>query len=196
MTNVEYRPIEPSLSHVRAVQRLTLQDVVMGDFPNPESIANPNSLKKLVRQYERLKSNPDNYLGAYIDGRVRGYLKTGPWNIADQLPFAYENELPVLNSLLEQGVTTAPKLKLGIFGLVVSNELNHDDADAITDRFLHMATDKALHLRQSAVNIVFHENDPVQPIAMEQGFRFTGRMGEAAGAPHLQQRLYSKPLDL
>lgn len=195
MDRIQYGEINPTLRNARTIQALTLQDVTMGDFPSPESIANPNSPKLVYRQYKKLQAYPDRYTGALLNGSLEGYMKLGAWNIADELPFASEQARGRLLELQESGQTRDPRLTLGIFGLVVSQKLEGPRQVAILEDLLHIATDRALEVEATGVNIVLHGNDPVTPVALDQGFAFTGRIGEAAGAPGLTQRLYRKPLD-
>ncbi len=195
MNTIEYGPIEAG-KNGKVVQQLVLQDVELGRFPNPTGIANPRSRGLVRTQNKKIRAAADNYVGAYVDDELEGFMKIAPWMLADQLPFAQESERDDLIELYEAGARLDPTLKLGIFGLVVSNRLDQEVQAKIAENLLDIATDRALQLGNHAVNIVFHQYDPMQPVALRDGFLFTGRAGEAAGAPGLQQRLYSKPLDL
>ncbi|HWT39934.1 MAG TPA: hypothetical protein VN081_01500 [Dongiaceae bacterium] len=197
MNGIEFGPIKPSLKNAKAVQRLTLQDVVLGGFPNPDALANPHNPQLVSRQYKKLRHAPDNYFGVYAKDGLVGYLKTAEWTIADELPFAKEQEREWLTEMQEAtGATTIdPNYELGIFGLVVSDRLAAGTQKDIAERFLDVAVDRGIHLGMTAVNAVFHDNDPVWLLAREHGWQFTGRTGEASGAPGITQRLYKKYLD-
>ncbi|MGV9001727.1 MAG: hypothetical protein ACOH18_02110 [Candidatus Saccharimonadaceae bacterium] len=195
MSTIEYAPIERSIFQARSVQSLVLQDLNVGEFPKAESIANPNSARLVMHQLKLLRKTPDNYLGAYIGGRLEAFIKTSDWRVADELPFATEDEREALNELSPSGELLTPRETLGIFGLVLSSDLYTGEYADIANRLLDTATDRALSLSRKAINITLHANDPVKRIAIAHGFEFTGREAEAAGAPGLVQRLYTKPLD-
>lgn len=194
MTNVEYGSIHSS--DARTVQELILQDLEAGEFPYPKAIASPYSPKLVLRQAARLKGNPERYAGAYVDGKLSGFMKTSEWALDDELPFATEVEAQRIEELKNAGISTDPRRRLGIFGLMTSNRLETDLRTELTEALLDLSIDRALSLGSTAVNVIFHENDPVQAISRTRNFEFSGRMGEAAGASGIKQRLYTKLLDL
>lgn len=195
MSDIEFTPIEPTIRTARAVQRLTLQDVRAGEFPHPEQLANPDNPRMVARQLQKLRAHPERYDGAFDGGVLQGYMKTAEWTLDDELPFANEVTRDRLHELRADGVHFDPARTLGIFGLVVSNRLERAAREETIHSFLDIAADKARALSLLSVKIVLHDHDPVQAVAREQGYEFTGRAGEAAGAPGLTQRLYRKPLD-
>jgi len=197
MTSIEYGPIHQS-DDARIIQALTLQDVEAGQFPNPKRIANPDNFFKVRAQKQRLRANGENYLGAYIDGRLEAYMKTGSWRIADQLPFSLFEEKELLEEQYAKGARELQPLKLGIFGLVVSNRLEAELQFDVADHLLDVATDRAFEAGRVAVNIVFHDHDPIEPVAFANGFVATNRVGGANGVhgvSKISQRLFTKPLD-
>ena len=195
MNTVEFGSIEASFHNARTVQRLTLQDVILGDFPEPKELANPNSLSKVYAQERKLREHPDRYAGAYIRNKLNAYIKTSEWSIADELPFANDQARMRLEELQAEGVKLDPSRTLGIFGLVVSDKLPVEQQGEIASGLLDLAADKGRLMSLQSIKIVLHDNDPVMSIARDHGYEFTGRVGEAAGASGLVQRLYRKPLD-
>jgi len=203
MSFVEFGPIRDE-SDAYGVQRLALQDVRLGGFSNPTDIADPASPRLVARQRQRIQANPDNYTGAYVRGRLEGFMMTADWKIGDSAPYMTAEEKEAIKNGDPRMVFPD---KLGIFGLVVDEDLHTDLQTEIADRFLHLATDRALHLGKTAIDVAFHDKDPIQPIALQQGFAFTGRLGESEVAFDLRrmlgrkrvldipQRLYEKPLD-
>ena len=196
MTRFEYDSIRRPLFNAFTAQALSRQDVEQAGHPNPEEIADPYNVRLVLRGRRRMIRAPENYTGVYDNGRMVAFLKTGDWNIPDELPFSTEDERTALEALAEDGFVTTPQEKLGIFGLVIVNTLPQDAQFEIADRLLDIATDRGLHLGKSAINITFHEKDTVTAVAKEHGFAFTGRIGQPNGVPGIDQRLYSKPLDL
>ena len=201
MNIVKFEAIKPSFSNARTIQCLTLQDVTVGGFEYPKNLANPNSLAYVLAQRRKLQRHPDRYTGSYIGRNLKGYMKTNEWQIADELPFANDTARSELQKLQEEGIRVDPNRALGIFGLVVSNELPYDEQLEIGGRFLDLATERAHDMGMQAIKIVFHDNDPLLKTAQDDHeFMFTGAIGEAVGAPGLTQRLYRKslrkPLDL
>ncbi len=195
MTSFEYSPIRRPTVDARAIQKLIRQDIEAGGFPDLDSIANPDSPYMVLRQRRKLIAAPQNYTAAYSHNDLQAFMKVGNWNIDDQIPFSNPSEVEALNALAGTGIIASPQDRLGIFGLVVANELPEGDQVEITEHLLDIATDRALHMGKTAVHIIFHENDIVTTVALGTGFEFTGRIGVASGAPGLQQRLYVKPLD-
>ena len=192
---IEYSPINPSIKNARAVQRLTLQDVTLGEFSNPRSLANPNNPSLIYRQIKKLREHPERYEGSFIDNSLEGYMKTSEWALADELPFAGEQTAERIRELMDEEIVLDPARTLGIFGLVVSNKLEEQVQDEIIHSMLDFASDRARDLGQGSIKIVLHGQDPVLDIARQHGYQFTGRVGVVAGAPGLVQRLYRKPLD-
>ena len=191
MNDIEYKTLSPW--NARGVQTLALQDLKLGNFPNAESIADPNNPLLVLKGFSTIKSQPGNYTGAFVEKRLSGYMKTGIWDIAHEIDFATHEEKQILQKMHEAG-ELMPEQKLAIYGLVVSNTLRKPQQAEMTNCLLDVATDKGLNLGMAAINIVIHNNDPVRRIAVNHGFEFTGRKGVVGEVKGLDQLLYSKAL--
>lgn len=192
MSGFEFKPIPHT--DARLVQKYTLQDVELGGFPDPKGIANPRNPILLLKQMRKLKNHPENYLGAYYNDTLKGYMKIADWRVRDEKKFATEAELEEIELLESLATDLTPQRKLGIFGLVVSNKVEPSTQTEIAKTFLDVATHRGEQVGAVAVNIIFHEHDPVREVAEEKGYVFTGRTGEADGAPGLIQDLHAKPI--
>lgn len=195
MSTIEYGRIEPDISNARAVQRLTL-DSLAPILPDPDTIANPNSVRLVNRQLGELRTTPDRFVGAFIKGQLSGYVKMGDWTIEDELPYAIAKERVELRELRAKGAVYPAEFKLGVFGLAVSYELADSTADEIYDYLLHRVTDAALGFEHSAVNAAFYHSDPARVVAMDQGFKYTDRIHDELCKHGIEKRLYTKPLDI
>ena len=187
--------VEPTVSNATEIQRLTLQDVTAGEFPNPKQIADPDDPDKVSFTFANLTKNPQAYHAVYQDGRMVAYVKWGYWKTGDELSFATGLRKLVLQIRRLLGRTSNQK-HWGIFGLVASDALSKDDRDAILD---HLLEQVHVHLLAQAFGsrwrlfIVLHDHDPVTPIVEKHDFRRVGKPGPAAGVPGLEgldQRLY------
>lgn len=184
--------IEPSEANARAVQALTLQDVTIGQFPNPRSIANPDSPEMVTRQAERLANHPEQYSGyADNDGQLIAYIKSAEWLAGDEAPFVasgFARRALLLVSRSRNG--SLHPTERGVFGLVGSDALPQTERDQLLEDLLARAVGRSALVSVAAVNIILHDHDPVIPIATRLGFAPTGTRGEASGAPGLQQTRY------
>lgn len=196
MKNFEYAPVKNASTDARAIRSLVLQDVIAGKFPNPKKIADPNNMFDVFRQRKKLLRSPENYTAVYDDDdELVAFMKTAGWSNQDQIYYSNPEEIEALEALMKEGYILSPQNKLGIFGLVVASRLHEDEQGEIVERLLDTATDRGLDLRSTAINIPFHSNDIVRAVAKENGFVFTGRIGEDLNVPGVLQRLYTKPLD-
>lgn len=182
--------IEPTRANAVAIQRLTLQDVTVGGFKNPKSIADPDDEAFLSSQLDKLEQHPERYSGFTLDHELVAYMKIGEWTIVDEAPFATGLRAAWLR--IKRWLRLNPKTgQLGIFGLVVSDELNDATRRLALVGLLSEAcrTHRDVAPGMKFVNIVLHDNDPLQEIARAQSFVPRGKRGEAVGAPgKLQQR--------
>jgi len=181
MKTFEYKPLSPW--DVRGVQRLAQQDLELARVPDASDIANPNSVSHLVKGFMAMKAYQGEYIGASSKNHLEGYLKIGEWGEADDREYS-----PLkLNEPIGQ-------LEMGIFGLVVSSQLEKMYQVDIACNLLDMATDRGRELGASAINIVFHQHDPIRRLAVNHGYEFTGRTGEVGKVPGIVQSLYSMQL--
>jgi len=169
--------IKPRLKHVIAVQRLTLEDAVLGGFEKPSRVANPESVSKLFRQWMQLLRNPENYSGYLLDGRLVGFIKQNYANAADRVP-SHKDE---------------PDNEWAIFGLVASHHLFEEQKEAILVGLLLRTFENRATGEPQAVNVAIHERDPLLPIALRYGFVPVGELAEVPGAPGLEQQYYRRP---
>lgn len=199
LQDFEYTPqIEATEENARAIQALTLQDVVAGGFENPTSLANPNDHDQVWEQLMRLRRRPELY-SAYMhqeSGLLVAYEKSGKWRAGDERPFADENILAQM-SLMYAKMLRSGSLKpnaYGVFGLVADKELAPDVRDEILNRMLVKTMGRAAAESAAVVNMVLHNQDPALHVATDLGFIPVGRRGEAAGAPGLMQQRYQRPV--
>lgn len=185
------------------VLRLVHQDLVAGEFPNPEQDADPNNPAHLERQSNALLNNPARYTGAFLVDEgypMYGFMKTNTWNLADQEGFS--------SSPLEKGaLRMARRLHLGryatprwgIFGLVISDEVADAARDTLADRFLDVAYNQALNSNSRSIRVPIHSNDPLLPAFEAHGYEAiaegTARsIPGVSGVPRVLQLLYEKPV--
>lgn len=192
MDPVEFDSIRHPITDAFAMQRLTLQDLTAGEYPDAKEIANPFNPKLLLRQVKKNKNQPENYFISYVNGRAEGYLKTGLWTVGYEKNFATEEELEYLKHLRSSELTS--ELKLAIYGLVTSDKYSAVSRASITEVFLDEAIERGTRIGAKAVNIILHKNDPVRLVAEDRGFEFTGRTGRADNVENIVQDLYSIPL--
>lgn len=188
--------VEPTVPNVTEIQRLTLQDVTAGGFPNPKKIADPDNSQMIIRQFVKLSENPWAYHAVYNkDGQMVAYVKWGYWKTGDELPFAVGVRKLVLQIRRLLGRTSNQK-HWGIFGLVASDALSKKDREMILDYLLEQVL---VHLLAQTLGshwrlfIVLHDHDPVAPVIERRDFRCVGKPGFAAGVDGLQtvkQTLY------
>lgn len=184
--------VQPNEEDARAIQALTLQDVIAGDFKNQSELADPNDQTKVKLQLNKLSQFPERY-AAYKNenGVLIAYIKSNEWLADDEAPFvanSFARKALLLTSKLRSG-SLQPK-EYGVFGLVGSNSLSGQERDTILHNLLQHSIWKAAAQSAFAINIVFHDNDPVTQIALDLGFNPAGAKGEAAGAPGLIQQRY------
>lgn len=202
MSSVEFDSIRSDDDAVDA-QRLVLQDLMLGEFKKPIQLANPDSPQHVHNQVHRFHDDPDSFQGAYVNGKLEGLLRTIPWKVGDQAPYSTWAERRGMKPLKGE---PDPFHKLGISALVASDYLDVEVQDEIMGGLLYLATERAFNLEKRSIVVPIHEFDPLRPIALEQGFKGTGRFGKAALMPELahmvgikrlnpKQELFEKPLD-
>lgn len=183
--------IPPNETSARAIQFLTLQDIVAGGFENPTHLADPDDPVKVSRQLARLSQFPEQY-SAYNneEGILIAYMRSNEWFVGDEAPFiAGLSRRALLLASRLRGASLRPE-EYGVFGLVASNSLGPNEHYKILHNLLSLSIEKAASQSTAAVNIVLHDRDPVVPVARDLGFRPSGASGVAAGAPGLVQRRY------
>lgn len=196
MSTIEIRPIESSKENARYIQRLAFMHFASGRFDRPERYANPENSVHIHRQRTHLKKNPTEYTGAYVNQKLAGYIQTSDWTDENYYAYAPPAEREHLDALREAGLDAALPLHLGISGFALDRNLSDELFDEGAERLLDVATDRAMYLGKTALNVAFHEYDLLQPTALDHGFQFTGRVSVAATSSDVLQRLYTKPLDL
>jgi len=169
--------ITPTLKNAIAIQRLTLEDAILGGFEKPRRLANPASISKLFRQWQRLLRDPENYSGYELDGQLVGFIKQNYANAADRVP-SHKDE---------------PDNEWAIFGLVASHVLFEDDQETVLVGLLVRTFEDRSTGEPQAVNVAIHERDPLLHIALDYGFVPVGELAEVPGAPGLEQQYYRRP---
>ena len=196
--NFEFTPtIQPTEENAKAIQALTLQDVIAGGFENPTSLANPDDPAKVDTQIRRLTQYPERYSG-YQDQNetIVAYIKQNEWLAHDESPF-------VTNSFARKALKARMLLKVhslnpkayGVFGLVASDELETSDQEKILEDLFVRSIGNAATQSYAVINIVLHAHDPATSIAQRLGFKSTDPEGEASGAPGLAQKRYQLSLN-
>jgi len=169
--------IKPTFKNVVAIQRLTLEDAILGGFEKPRRIGNPSSITKLFCQWVRLLRHPENYSGYTLDGQLMGFIKQNYANAADRVP-SHKGE---------------PDNEWAIFGLVASHVLFEDDQETVLVGLLVRTFEERATGEPQAVNVAIHERDPLLPFALQYGFVPVGEPAEVEGAPGLAQQYYRRP---
>jgi len=193
LENFVYVPrIAPSEANARSLQELTLQDVLAGDFSNPTNLADPDNPDMVSTQQNKLRQFPEKY-AAYTDqyGTIVAYMKSAEWLAGDEAPFVknvFARHLIKMRASSRGGSLTPTEY--GVFGLVGSDALANQERHAVLHDLLQRSLGKAALISATAVNIVLHDHDPATPVALGLGFRSTGDIGEASGAPGLKQPRY------
>lgn len=195
MDDISFEAIRPNVDNARAIQQIKLD--LLPHSAHYRFFVNPDGTVQVNRQIDELKRHRERFTGAFSKGELLGFMKVGDWELRNEMAFASEEELPELERLIEAGKTYPSQYKLGIFGLAVSREVDSDRAEAIASNFLYQATDLALNLEHTAINIELFENDPLRSTIMNQGYAFTGRLnGPLMHTRSIVKRLYSKSLDI
>lgn len=193
--NYEYLPrIDAEKDNAVTLQALTLQDVTLGGFEDPLSIANPANRKLIKTQLGKLKNNPTAYTGyRQENGLIVAYMKAQEWFTGDEVPFI-EDEIArqaLIAAGKSRGGSMEPKA-YGVFGLVVDRTIEQEAQSEIFYDLLTRSIGQAAVHSAELVNIVIHDKDPVLPIALDLGFQAVGTPGNAAGAPGLLQQRYQR----
>lgn len=184
--------IEPTRENAAAVKRLTLQDLIAGEFPNALELADPSNRKQVRDQRKRLRKHPERYSGYFKGDELVAYIKQNEWRVADELPFVFGEQYDELKALYDHN-KAASTGQWGVFGLVVSDKLDKESRDELLTLLLEESlTDPKTGKTRTTVNIVLHANDPLLEIVSHYGFDPVGRLGEAAGAPGILQPRYQR----
>lgn len=196
MDDISFEKILPTTDNARAIQKMKL-DFLPLSVEAPLFRANPDSIVHIHRQMDELSQLRERFTGVFSRDGLIGYMQVGDWEVRHEMAYAPSDEIPALQQLIERGEKYPPQYKLGIFGLAVSREVRPDDSDAIAKQLLYQATDLALGFGHSAINIEFYENDPIKPIARQEGYLFTGRVNNVLMENRgVMKRLHSKTLDI
>lgn len=184
--------IEPTLENAKAIQGLTLQDVIKGCFDNPLDLANPSSGNMILAQQQKLRNHPGQYSGYVRNGELVAYIKQNHWLVGDELPFATGIRFVrlIANRVLRLDPSTG---QWGIYGFVASDELDVSDRKSALVGLLQYSLANVLKGKYRTVNVVIYENDPLIDIVSKFGFVPVGKLGEAANAPGLLQQRYQRP---
>ena len=182
--------IEPTRENAQAMLKLTLQDVKLGGFKNPLSLADPSSEDMISAQQQKLCDHPERYSGYARNGELVAYIKQGEWLAGDELPFAHW--FSFLSLKVQRALHKDPHTGMwGIFGLVAANDLGTMvQKNALALLLMGSREDPVSKNTRRIVNVAIHEYDPLLDIAKNHGFVAVGRRGNAAGAPGLKQRRY------
>lgn len=183
--------IPPTRENAKAVQKLTLQDVLAGRFEEPRSLADPLNERMVTAQQKKLQDHPDRYSGYVQDGQLVAYIKQNNWLVGDELPFASGLRATALKALRALHPTSATG-QWGIFGLVASDDLEVVEYTSALAGLLQRSFVDPRNGKPRTVNIVVHEHDPLLEIVELNGFVPLGELGEAAGAPGLKQQRYQR----
>lgn len=179
-----------SRDKAEAVVRLTNQDVTLGEFDNPDGIANPQDPARVEWQGDRLAKYPELYHGLYELGRpdhLLGYIKTNTWNYADQAGFDTEFERNAKRVLHKVGLGGILAVQWGIHGLVVDNALAEGEQYTAMGDFLEFAARQAEDRRMRAIRVPVHDNDPLLNVIEHYGYRPIKR-GVAAGVAGVETK--------
>lgn len=196
---LEYGKISPTYRHAEQVKLLTRQDVELGEFPDVDTIANPLDKKSIIKQAYKLAKRPQKYTGAFHGNDLVGYMTFNNWRIADQSDFATPEELESFEGRKPEENLIG---QYGIFGLVVSNQLELDEQQEISRTFFSKAASEAvlrstgLLVPNAKVNIVLHDHDPLREMAAEEFAFKPVRRGVVSYLPELEQTLYQKTIEL
>lgn len=191
-SSLEYiETIEPTLENAKTVVLLTLQDLVMGGFNDPLSLANPSNPVMITAQQKKLHDHPERYSGFIRDGNLVAYMKQNDWTTYDEFPFAPWSD--VLDLLLQRVFRMDPYTGMwGVFGLVASDTLSKSDRDMVLTTLLESSFGTRPSGKERIDNIVLHKNDPLLEIVPRYGFVPYGRLGQASGAPGAKQRRFRR----
>lgn len=182
--------IEPTRALAKTMQRLTLDDLRDGTFDRPTLLSNPESPSKIGAQRRMLQAHPERYCGVMYGGELVAFMKVTDWLILDEVPFAANGQALRLKAQRVLRRRYLPGRPLGVFALVVSNDLSEVADISIFTVLLERALQKA---DGRVVNIVIPKVQKRQwlPGTLEHyGFRQVGTQGEAAGAPGATQVRY------
>lgn len=188
--------ISPTEENAKAIQKLTLDDVTRAGFKDPTALANPENPEKLQAQLDKLTDHPDQYSGFTNEAELVAFMKATEWLRGDEAPFV-QSYLAKQRLRLEgklSGPSMQPKA-FGVFGLNIDIRLQNRERDDIYYFLLNHAIGQAALYSAEVINIVLNDKDPVTPIAKDLGFRPLGSIGEAAGAPGLEQQRYQRPIE-
>lgn len=187
------KTIDATRQNAEAIQRLTLQDVIAGGFRNPRELADPDNPELVTRQQSRLNNHPERYSGYTRNGELVAYMKQNEWTLPDELPFSgivHRVALKLRKELnLDMGSWTG---EWGVFGLVAADSLAAWESNQLLLNLLRRTYFDAKGQPQ-VVNIVLHDNDPLNGHIRREGFVVKGKPGQAAGAPGLEQLRYRRP---
>jgi hypothetical protein len=176
--------IEPTEENAIIVLNLTAEDLRNAELGESEvaRIADASNPEHVQVQREKLRKNPERYMGAIASGAVVAFRKVNEWYTGDQEPYAGQLERVEIARWARRNNHHMPGRPLGIFALSVSSSLEGSDSSLAIARSL---MDGVLVMQgRKDIRVGLHDNDPLAPLLRDEyGFIPTGKYGDPLGAP-------------